>query len=197
MKSRDDCGICHTVEEKPRKKPQPGKLTQPGSNPGPLGERQRYYPLTTEVVGMVVFSAAVFCIISFLLSKWYSFNVILNFGNDQKSQKKPCLESRDVGQWLEFHVFTKEVGKVAMIVLEHCHDAIASFSLSRVLVFCAKLHYGVGGEFVDNTLLHSLSDFSLSQQQVYFSLWPPRTLVTLHWSAAIFESVEPLLNLAS
>jgi len=40
-----------------------------------------------------------------------------------------------------------------MNVLEHCHDATASFSLFRGLVFCAKLHHGVGRELVDSTLL--------------------------------------------
>ena len=54
MISGDGCGlsfpdICLTVE----KKPHPGKLTWPGIEPGPLGERQRCYPLTRAVVLIV------------------------------------------------------------------------------------------------------------------------------------------------
>ena len=41
---------CLMVEENPREKPQPGKLTRPGIETGQLGERQRYYALTTAVV---------------------------------------------------------------------------------------------------------------------------------------------------
>ena len=39
-----------TVDENPRKKTQPGNWPDRGSNQGPLGERQRRYPLTTVMV---------------------------------------------------------------------------------------------------------------------------------------------------
>ena len=42
--------ICLTVEGKPWKKPQPGNWLNRGSNPGPLGKRQRCYPYTTAMV---------------------------------------------------------------------------------------------------------------------------------------------------
>ena len=52
MISRNGCGpsfpdICLTIEGKP----QPGKLTRPGIEPGPLSERQQCYPLAAAVVG--------------------------------------------------------------------------------------------------------------------------------------------------
>ena len=70
-----------------------------------------------------------------------------------RSRKEPCLESREVVEGLEFHVSPRNTGSGAMNVLEHCHDATASFSPSRGLVFCAELHHGVGGELIDITLL--------------------------------------------
>jgi len=70
-----------------------------------------------------------------------------------RSCKEPCLESWEVGEQLEFHVSPRNTGSGAMNVLEHCHDATASFSPSRGLVFCAELHQGVSGEFVDSKLL--------------------------------------------
>ena len=42
--------ICLTVEEKHRKSPNQENWPDRGSNPRPLGERQRCYPLTTAVV---------------------------------------------------------------------------------------------------------------------------------------------------
>ena len=55
MISGDGCGLnfpnnCLTLQEKsPKKLNQETRLDR-GSNPGPLDERQRYYPLTTVVV---------------------------------------------------------------------------------------------------------------------------------------------------
>ena len=37
--------ICLTGEEKPRKKPHPGNLSRPGSNPGPLRDKRTCYYL--------------------------------------------------------------------------------------------------------------------------------------------------------
>ena len=62
------------------------------------------------------------------------------------------MESREVGERLEFHVSPRNTGASAINVLEHLHDATASFSQSRGLVICAELHHGVGGELVDSTL---------------------------------------------
>ena len=70
-----------------------------------------------------------------------------------RSRKEPYLESSEVAERLEFHVSPRNTGSGAMNVLEHCHDATASFSPSRGLVFCAELHHGVGGELVDSNLL--------------------------------------------
>ena len=82
-----------------------------------------------------------------------------------------------------------------MNVLEHCHGATASFRHPEI--FCTKLHHGVG----DNL---SYGQTTISFYQIFHphnsscvlnSWWPPGPLVTLHRCAAIFEFVEPLLNL--
>ena len=86
---------------------------------------------------------------SLLYSKRYPFNVF-NFGKNQKSQGAMSRVGRLVND--EFHVSPINIGSGAMNVLEHCHDATASISPYRGLVFCAELHHGVGGELVDSTL---------------------------------------------
>ena len=73
---------------------------------------------------MVFISAVAFCIISSLVSKWDSFNVVFNFGNNQKS----------LGAMMP-----RKPGSGVKNVLGHCHDATTSFSPSRGLVFCAEL----------------------------------------------------------
>lgn len=58
-----------------------------------------------------------------------------------KSPKKVGLESRVIRKRFELE-------------LEHCHDAIARFSLSGGLFFFfTELHHGDGGEYFDSTPL--------------------------------------------
>ena len=93
-----------------------------------------------------------------------------------RSREEPCLESKEVGELLRFYVSARKSGSVAMKVLENCLYAIASFSLSRDLVFCAELLHAVVGELVDSTLL-SLFVLPVHIHDVQFhipsGLWSP------------------------
>ena len=70
-----------------------------------------------------------------------------------RSRKEPCLESREVGERLEFHVWPRNVGSIGMNVRGRCRDAVASFPPSTCLVFCAELRHGDAGEHLDSTPL--------------------------------------------
>ena len=67
----------------------------------------------------------------------------------------------------------------------------ASFSSSRGLVFCTKLHHGVGRELVDST---HLSLVCPSSAYLWCTIpWCQRTQHHLDLAFAIFESAESLL----
>ena len=70
-----------------------------------------------------------------------------------RSRKEPCLESREDGELLEFHVWPRKFGSSGMNVRGRCRDAVASFSLSTCQVFCAELRHEVAGEHLDSTPL--------------------------------------------
>lgn len=70
-----------------------------------------------------------------------------------RNRKEPCLESREVGKRLEFHIWSRNVGSIGMSVQGRCRDAVAKFSPSTCLVFCAELCHGDAGEHLDSTPL--------------------------------------------
>ena len=115
-----------------------------------------------------------------------------------RSRKESCLESRVVGERLQFHVWPRNVGSIGMSV-RGCSRQFFAVHMS-VFLRCMR------GVITQSNLLDSLPNgrttirhhqisHSLNNSCTPISLGPARTLVTLRWCAAIFESIEPLLNL--
>ena len=83
-----------------------------------------------------------------------------------RNRKEPCLESREVGERLEFHVWSRNVGSNGMSERGRCRGAVANFSQYTCLVFCAELRHGDAGEHLDSLPTSLLSRHGSLRLQV-------------------------------
>lgn len=107
-----------------------------------------------------------YCVLHYLFSQNKILSLVSWILGSTWSPQEPNLESKEVGEWQEFHVLLRKYGWGVMNELEHCCDATVKFSPSRRLVLCIKLHPEVNEELVDSTFLLL---FALPVTRFFFS----------------------------